>query len=378
MTSGSTPAIHVVSDDVAVGEIVRDIATLVVQAGGWIHPHLGVVEHEGHLTLATLGGDDDEDGEPFIALPEGVLIPSGALEWDDAAPDLSLAAEAGHLTALQQDLLHLHIALWNATGKREMFRAVHPKATVLGDDPLRDAIRKLRPTFTPADTGAAVVQTRTFSWRSLADGARTSVVMPILELADHHPLGSPYRVRGGTLGADIRHTGDSPVIHVRYQPRKDALDIACLYGFVTDATTFAVSAETTVDLEGFGTLQVGRTADRSEPPVWTGTAQGLTVSYLPLDLGTGLFRALFRPVFDHLVARRVPRPTARALAAFACASVLDTNRRIVAEIHERARSSAHPGTAILMGAAEHQWSILERMDDSGVQDGDGVARRPRR
>lgn len=366
MTPGSPPAIQVVSDNVAVGAIVRDIATLVVQSGGWIHRHLGVVEHEGHLTLATLGGDDDEDGEPFIALPEEVLIPSGALEWDDAAPDLSLAAEPGHLTALQRDLLHLHIALWNATGKREMFRAVHPKATVLGDDALRDAIRRLRPTFTPADTGAAVVQTRTFSWRSLTDGARTSVVMPILELADHHPLGSPYRVREGTLGADIRHTGDSPVIHVRYQPRKDALDIACLYGFVTEKTTLAVSAETSVDLEGFGTLEVGRTADRSETPAWTGRAQGLAVSYLPLDVGTGLFRALFRPVFDHLVARRVPRSTARALASYACASVMETNRRIVEEIHERARSSVHPGTSMLMGAAEHQWSILDRLEDSGI------------
>jgi hypothetical protein len=265
---------------------------------------------------------------------------------------------------VQRELLDLHIALWNATGKRRQFLETHPRATTEEGSELAAAICEIRPSFVSSDTTATFLRTRTFGL-SLNDTTKSSVIMPILELADHHPQGAPYRMTDGGLGSSYRHADDSAITYVRYGPSRDAIDLACHYGFATQDTGFAVSAPLGLDLDGHGDLVIKRSLDRRSNPRWTADAEGLTVTYLTLDVRSGLFDALYMPVRGYLEGRGVEGATARSLAMRACTTVLQLNKDLVRELEEQAQESLNGGGHLLAAAASHQWQVLDAVETLG-------------
>jgi hypothetical protein len=352
--STHTPAVATQTSTPGIDGIITDIVRLLAGEGAGIDSSLVVVEADGHLALATHAG---EQGEPFIRLPRPVLIPVEALTWSAESTDVQLLDGADSLSAVQQALLELHIAMWNATDKLATFRATHPRSAALRDTALRDAISRIRPTFAAGESTEDMLRTRTFSLRSGASAS--SVVMPILELADHHPYGAPYALTDEGLSANYHFINHSGLSYVRYGPHRDAFDLACLYGYATDFTTFFVSAPMTLDLKDFGTFTIERSVNRNSGAMWRVDDGRLTVNYLVLDAHTGLFDALHRPVREYLLSRGASKAQAISLAVDVADTVLNTNYRYLLDVIDAARANVHAGAETLALAAQHQCRVID-------------------
>jgi len=350
----ANPVIGTDTDAAGIDTIIGDIAHLLIQEGARIDQDLMVVERSGHLALASLTG---EPKTRFIDLPTHALVPVDSLTWDDDAATVCLAEGAETLTGRQHTLLDLHIALWNATGKLAAFRDAHPRVAALLDPQLRDAITKIRPGFTPGNTTRDMLRTRTFSLRSGESSA--SVVMPILELADHHPFGAPYTLVDGHLGANYSFVDDTGLSYVRYGPHRDAIDLACLYGYATDFTTFFVSAPMTLDLQGFGTLTIERSVQRHAAPTWRAEEGILRINYLLLDAFTGLFDALHHPVREFLLTQGASRSQALSLAIDTAEMIMHANNQRLNDLIVAAERVPHQGASTIALAAAHQRAVID-------------------
>lgn len=337
-----------------VGELITRIAEEACALGAVIDSHLMVAEHNGHVTLGSASG---AEGEPFIRLPFDALVPVDGLVWDFSG-GVTVVDNDATLTDAQQSLLDLHVQLWNATGKFDEYQVRHPRAAAARDGALAEQIRRLRPTFTPDDSPAGMVRTRTFSLRSDAAGERRSVIMPILELADHHPQGAPYRTGDGVLESTYRFVDETRVAYVRYGPWRDAMDLACLYGFSTEEPLFFVSAPVALDLGIAGSLTVVRQGNRQAQPRWQLDEQGLTVDYLPFHVSTGMFESFIRPVRAYLEHSGMDRGASMRTVMDVAESLLDENQRIVTNILEAAQESSESGAAVVAEAAEHQLLVI--------------------
>ena len=359
--SHTPPSLAVDAETPGVVAAVEEIARLLLAAGATLDPGLIVLERSGHVTLAS---QDDLSGKAFIDLPTATLIPTDHLVWDDTSTDVTVLAGHESLTDLQRELLELHIALWNATGKRRHFLDHHPRATTEAGSELAAAIGEIRPGFVPSDTTATLLRTRTFGL-SQNDTTKSSVIMPILELADHHPQGAPYRLSDGGLGAQYRHVDDTAITYVRYGPARDAIDLACHYGFATNDPEFAISAPLSLDLEGFGELDIKRTLNRRAAAQWSADSEGLVINYLALDPRVGLYESLYLPVRKYVESRGAGSEMARNLAMRACHTVIQLNKELVLSLGEHAIANGTGGGDILAAAAEHQWQLLDAVETLG-------------
>ena len=359
--SHTPPSLAVDAETPGVVAAVEEIARLLLAAGATLDPGLIVLERSGHVTLAS---QDDVSGKAFIDLPTATLIPTDHLVWDDTSTDVTVVAGHESLTDLQRELLDLHIALWNATGKRRHFLDHHPRATTEAGSELAVAIGEIRPGFVPSATTATLLRTRTFGLSQL-DTTKSSVIMPILELADHHPQGAPYRLSDGGLGAQYRHVDDTAITYVRYGPARDAIDLACHYGFATNDPEFAISAPLSLDLEGFGDLDIKRTLNRRAAAQWSADSEGLVINYLALDPRVGLYESLFLPVRKYVESRGAGSEMARNLAMRACHTVIQLNKELVLSLGEHAIANGTGGGDILAAAAEHQWQLLDAVETLG-------------
>ena len=337
-----------------VGEIIRAIAEVTTRAGGNIDAGLVAVELDGHVGLGTRIGNE---GDRFITLPEQVLIPVNELTWTDASDVVQLESGGEFLTEIQRELLDLHIELWNSTQKLEAFRATHPRAAAMTDSALTEAITAIRSNFTPGNSTRDLLRTRTFG---LGAGKEArSVVMPILELADHHPHGSPYYFAESDLSANYQFVDDSGGVYVSYGPCRDSIDLACLYGFATDTTTSFVSAPMSLDLGDFGTLRIERSVNRRSRAQWRADDESLSVDYLVLDAYVGLFDALCQPIREFLLERGASRSQSLALAIDAVGTIIHVNIQRVTSIADTAERSPHGGAAVIAAAARHQLSVID-------------------
>lgn len=350
----ATPAIATDTATAGLDSIVTDIAECLTREGARIDARLIVMERGGHLAVAS---DTGQQGEPFIDLPTQVLVPIDNLTWADESDQVRLVGGSETLTPVQSELLDLHIALWNATDKLATFRAAHPRAAILESAELRDAIALVRPGLTPGDSTRDMLRTRTFSLR--AGDSTSSVIMPILELANHHPKGAPYRLRDGRLGAEYHFVDDTGLTYVHYGPHRDAIDLACLYGYATDITTFIVSVPLTVDLHDFGTLVIERSVQRRASATWQVEDGTLRVNYLVLDAYLGLFDALHRPVRDYLITQGASRAQALSLAIDAAEVILNANHVRLTDVIAAAEDVPHLGASTIALAATHQRQVID-------------------
>jgi hypothetical protein len=348
------PTLSTETNTAGLTDVITEIARILIDESAMLDPNLVVVEHNGHLAL---GSRDGIDGEPFIALPTQVLIPINDLVWAEDSTNVELTGGAESLSSVQRELLDLHIEMWNATNKLATFRTTHPRAAAMHAADLVDAIRKIRPSFSPGTSTRDMLRTRTFGMRSNETSA--SVVMPILELADHHPYGAAYARSDGGLGANYCFIDDSGLSYVSYGPHRDAVDLACLYGYATDFTTFFVSAPMTVDLQGFGTLSIERAANRQTAASWRVDDGKLAVNYLLLDAYTGLFDSLHRPVREYLLGQGASRSQATSLAIDVADVILSANHDWLSDIVTAAKGVTHDGASTIGVAAAHQRTVVD-------------------
>lgn len=112
----------IASDQPATTALLGEIARLCAAHGARWHPQLQVEVNGGAMRLLA---PPDTTGE-LIKLPTELLLPIGAAQWSQSADALQLLQPPPAATAVQRELLQLHVELYNATGKVHWWSSQHP------------------------------------------------------------------------------------------------------------------------------------------------------------------------------------------------------------------------------------------------------------
>jgi hypothetical protein len=267
------------ADTQALGDLLRALVKTVLAAGGQLHPGIRFVERDGQLGVHCQPGFGQAD-QPLFRLPLELLVPIDGIEWADREDELQARSSLAHLPPLQRDLLDLHLALYNATGKLPWAVQHLPGLAVPRLPSLQTALQAIRPGFGPSRPQAAQAffQTRVLK---LAD---KKVLMPLIDLLNHHPQGAAFHTNACAMTVAVAQPHDGDECFARYGGRRDVLDLALHYGYADNNTPFAFSAPFDGTLPGVGRVQI--TAQRlraihpMDPPVVTFDEAGMTLSHL--------------------------------------------------------------------------------------------------
>jgi hypothetical protein len=277
-------------------------------------------------------------------------------------------------TPEQRELLRLHGALYNATGKLRWWRTEHPARLVESCSAVAEALAPLKPhhgkghqEFTSAEAIAGFLATRSFGWKPEGeDGKRRPVLLPLIDLVNHHHRGAPYRIEGGAMRMATAQPESSGECFAHYGHRRDGLDLALHYGHADPSTPFAHCAPLQISVEGVGLIQVEHQEQR--PPAHPLDAPrvgleegGVRLSHLCCHrehpervrtmLKLALQAGLQRRGHGQTEAQRLAKRGLEALGA--------ANIGLLGQLISAAEAADHPGGAVLAQASRRQAAIIQ-------------------
>jgi len=363
----STPCLQIRSDQHAASAVLEEIARLCKAHGARWHAGLVVEVEAGQMRLLAPAGTQGT----LIHLPTPLLVPIEAACWEEADARIVLRQPPATATSLQRELLRLHGDLYNATAKLPWWQRRHPMRLVESCGSVARAVAALKPGL-GGDDGAGPTaaerfpSTRSYGWRpEPGSEERRQVLMPLIDLLNHHHRGAPYRIDAGVMVIDTAQAAADGECFAHYGHRRDALDLALQYGYVDASTPFAHSAPLTIELEGVGYLRVEQQQQRKpmhplDPPRVALEENGLRLSHLcchrdhpervRLMLRLALQGSLQRRGHGQQEAQRLAHQGLEALAA--------ANIRLLEQLVAAAAASDHPGGAVLVEAARRQAANL--------------------
>ncbi|EDY38833.1 hypothetical protein CPCC7001_1712 [Cyanobium sp. PCC 7001] len=166
------------------------------------------------------------------------------------------------------------LELLNATGKLPAWFTSSPRVLAFRDPPILEALRQLRPRLWRS--GSAAIPEAFLSTRRLrivaVDGAGSErYLLPLVDLANHHPLAPPFNLSAGHLRLLPSPAVPSAQLCVDYGGSRDGLDIALHYAYVDPDVRWAFSAPLRFELPGLGPVLIqGRPLESSrlgDPPL---------------------------------------------------------------------------------------------------------------
>jgi hypothetical protein len=275
-----------------VGEVLRKIVAVVVEGGAQLHPGLRLQERGGFMRVLCEGGRAEAD-VPLVRMPRELLIPLVGAQWEDRIDRLVLQRQPDGLSAVQQELLGLHIDLYNAAGKLPWFHLHLPDSLLKDKSTLLTAVRKIRP-----ETGDP--------WQSLADrfiqtrrchiryphptkgDNEIGAIFPLIDLLNNHHDGSDLIWSDDGVSLLFPRQVSTSQLFLNYGGRRDVLDLALGMGYLDESTPFAHSAPVTLDMV-FGDVVVQAMRSRPlhplDPPIVSFTDLGMIVSHLTVHQG---------------------------------------------------------------------------------------------
>ena len=257
---------YVQSDDAEVADVLQRIVSLVLANGGELHPSAVLTARSGNLSIEC--ADEAKEDEILVRIPASLLIPVGDLEVDPTPSHLSLSGASEHLSAVQRELLDLHIELYNTTNKIPLMCQTHPALRLRHLPEAVAAIKDLQPRFQgfQRSAGEVFLATRTLASRKRVPkqpddanpGQRAKaarVIMPLIDLLNHHPNGAPFRSEQAGLRVKVRR-GAGGQCYAKYNGRTDVLHMALSYAYLDPNVREAVSTRVEVLIPGVGTIRV--------------------------------------------------------------------------------------------------------------------------
>jgi hypothetical protein len=244
------------SDHPDTSDLVQQMAELCAAHGAHWHPDLQVDVRDGSLCLLAPPGTPGE----MISLPTELLVPIQGAQWAQSADQLQLLQPPAGNSTVQNTLLQLHIALYNATGKLHWWRQQHPARLVEACPTVAAVVAAIKPGHRRSKDQSAAegfLATRSFGWRAEpVDDPKQTVLMPLIDLLNHHHRGAPYRIEAGAMRMATAQPESSGECFAHYGHRRDGLDLALHYGHADPSTPFAHCAPLQINVEGVGLIQV--------------------------------------------------------------------------------------------------------------------------
>jgi hypothetical protein len=355
------------SDQEAATALLGEIAALCAAHGAQWHPDLRAEVAEGAMRLLAPQGT----AGPLITMPTPLLVPIEAARWGDGATALELLAHPESTTPVQRELLQLQAALYNATGKLCWWSTQHPARLVEHCPAVAEALLPLKPGHGKGPQEATATErflaTRSFGWKAdPQEGPSRAVLMPLIDLLNHHHRGAPYRIDAGAMRIATAQPDNSGECFAHYGHRRDGLDLALHYGHADSSTPFAHCAPMQINVDGVGSIQVeyqgrSRPAHPLDPPRVGLEEGGVRISHLcchlehpervRIVLKLALQAGLQRRGHPQAEAQRLAQ---RGLEAFGAANI-----GLLGHLITAAEAADHPGGAVLARAARRQTMIIE-------------------
>lgn len=298
-------------DDPVLRDIVSSIAALVQKVGGVVHPRICFTAEKSSLSVHCMDHEKTDDF-PLLHLPHDALIPIDHLAFETRDEEIHLLSPATELSGVRLSLLKLMLDLYNCTKKLSWQRTHNARFALAAYPTIREALQLVRPSSAsplpaPAD---AFLQTRIFGFSENSPGlANASVLLPLIDMINHHPLGAKFEICHRGLGVGVRTPNGDTECFVRYRSRLDALDLALGYGYSDRHTPFARSAPVSVALDSVGRITVmGKFVQPShplDPPALKFAGDEMFLSHLVCDRrNPGKFHFAIRLVINALCERR--------------------------------------------------------------------------
>ena len=245
----------IISDQPTATALLQEIAQLCVGHGAQWHRELQVEVAEGGMRLLAPPGTTGS----LISLPTDLLVPIGEVQWSSSPDALELLQPPEEATPVQRELLQLHAELYNATGKLHWWNNQHPGRLAETSSDIAASLELLKPGHRAQPERSAAegfLATRSFGWRPNPEQQqRHPVLMPLIDLLNHHHQGAPFRIDDGAMQVKTKQSGARECF-AHYGHRQDVLDLALHYGHCDLSTPFAHAAPLEIDVEGIGRVHI--------------------------------------------------------------------------------------------------------------------------
>ena len=352
------------SDCSPASAVLLEIAEICAPHGAQWHHELSAEIRGGAMRLLAPPATNG----PLTSMPTEMLVPIAGAQCTLSSSELKLLQPPQGTTAVQRELLQLHAELYNATNKLSWWSNAHP-ARLAGTSPeVRAALIPLKPHFEARAERSAVegfLATRSFGWRrNPEEGDRQPVLLPLIDLFNHHRRGAPFKISDGAMQIRSAQVGGSECF-AHYGHRRDVLDLVLHYGHCDSSTPFAHSAPLEIEVEGFGRICVEKQGQRSpihpfDPPRVSLKPEGLSLSHLCChqDHPERVQMMLSLALQAHLKRRGHDAPSALQMAQRGLCAIGAANTQWLDQLVAAAQSSTHPGAATLVAAAQRQSAII--------------------
>lgn len=283
-------AVAIAASTPGVAEHIDHLAELVLAAGGSVHPRARFVEQDGELSVHL---DGDPADLPLLVVPESLLVPVDGIDWDPDPDRIAVRSGDAGLSEVQRSALEAMLGLYEVTGKPVWAQRSLPGCSLPQDPVALAAVTEVQPGFGSRGSSVAEVfiDSRVFHHQLGADGGSQRVLMPLVDLVDHHRSGAPLRVVDGAMTIGVVRAAAGTACWVTYGPRRSPLSMALHFGFVDASAVHAPSVGFTVDAAdsplGVAIAVEGRRLrPRSgfDPPHIDLDAEGIRLSHLTFDV----------------------------------------------------------------------------------------------
>jgi hypothetical protein len=219
---------------------------------------------------------------------------------------------------LELAMAFLQAGLTNQCRRMSWLESSHPAlAPDLGSATI-DVLRMMVPGFRSVELPAVDVlwATRCFRMPTTSDPVPQRVLVPLVDLLNHHRDGAAGSLRDQSFDVNTRRPFGTPECALTYGMSRDALEMATVYGFADASVTWAHSAPMAFDLDGLVVRVDGVTRTSSGQPVELSTLaddSGLVVRGLTFERGalgatitrlsdqTGLSPEAARSIIGHVL-----------------------------------------------------------------------------
>lgn len=286
----SDSAVAIAASTPGVADHIGHLVELVLAAGGSIHPRARFVEQDGELSVHL---DGDPADLPLLVVPESLLVPVDGIDWDPDPDRIAVRSGAADLSDPQRSALEAMLGLYEATGKPAWAQRSLPGCSLPHDPVALAAVTEVQPGFGSRASSVAEVfiASRVYRHEPQADGAPHPVLMPLVDLVDHHRNGAPLRVLDGAMVIGVVRAAATTACRVTYGPRRSPLSTALHFGFLDSSSVHAPSVGFTVDASasplGVSIVVEGRrlrARSAFDPPHIDLDAGGIRLSHLTFDV----------------------------------------------------------------------------------------------
>ena len=342
--------LHLVdAEDPIVADLLLGTIELVLQSGGWVHPGARFVERSGHLSVH-LTTDDER---PLLQIPREAFVRVDAITWNHDADRLEVLDLPDDLGDAELPMLYLQTALHNQCGKLPWLREHHPAVAALPAH-IVDAVVRIEPGFrrTTMSTTDLLFSNRCFRLALADDLDPQRVLIPLIDLLNHHGAGATAQWDGSAFDLMPSRPFGTTECALDYGLRRDAIEMALVYGFLDESATWVHSAPIDTQVDGVGRVIVTRDHRLAD-----GSLVSMSIEHAPHT--TRINRLTFEDIdalVDELVtASQWSRDQARAVAQ----ALRHENRQVLSTLRDATQAEPdHQSASLISRAAEHSFSLL--------------------